>query len=434
MVGSCRLGCFRGLSIDPLRPTGVHPVRGGSCAAAGPAEAGCVACLRGVASRAPRYALARAPARGMQGLSAGESASLLSDWGSEDRGERGRRRHPRGCRAPWPRRSPPPTRGCRRWARRISPSRSLSRSCLLTPRAQVRPSPGAGTRAAHRQNQRLPCGRLAPTTAADVPSYPIAAGPLALPRILRPNARRVAGGAPARRARKGRAGASGAPAHACARSAAEAWGCGWLGSQRWRRRASAPNVANFMKWPPDPSIVTDCCRSRPLPGPSPAISLSALAHPPNSAAGLSDHASARRGARRECAPKPPALGTRIHGLPSSSIRPRDQPEALRGQWGPHSVLGAPATQWRGSWRQGSQGHGGRRGAAHSLNHRLPCGRSSLGHLHGPLGLPRRRRAAVAAPHPRRCHLPAAWRGCQGQGVRGLGVGLAEQGVGRCRRG
>ena len=194
-----RLGCFRGLSIDPLRPTGVHPVRGGSCAAAGPAEAGCVACLRGVASRAPRYALARAPARGMQGLSAGESASLLSDWGSEDRGERGRRRHPRGCRAPWPRRSPPPTRGCRRWARRISPSRSLSRSCLLTPRAQVRPSPGAGTRAAHRQNQRLPCGRLAPTTAADVPSYPIAAEPLALPRILRPNARRVAGGAPAAR-------------------------------------------------------------------------------------------------------------------------------------------------------------------------------------------------------------------------------------------
>ena len=194
-----RLGCFRGLSIDPLRPTGVHPVRGGSCAAAGPAEAGCVACLRGVASRAPRYALARAPARGMQGLSAGESASLLSDWGSEDRGERGRRRHPRGCRAPWPRRSPPPTRGCRRWARRISPSRSLSRSCLLTPRAQVRPSPGAGTRAAHRQNQRLPCGRLAsdhPRGCTKLPHRRRAAGTTAHPP---PIARRVAGGAPAAR-------------------------------------------------------------------------------------------------------------------------------------------------------------------------------------------------------------------------------------------
>ena len=171
-------------------------------------------------------------------------------------------------------------------------------------------------------------------------------------------------------------------------------GAGWLASQWWRGRESAPNVANFMKWPPDPSIVTDGCRSRPLPGPSPAISLSALAHPPNSAAGLSDHASARRGARRECAPKPPALRTRILGLPSSGVRPRGQPEAPRGQRGPRSVLGVPAHAVRGRWRQGSQGHGGRRGAAHSLNHRLPRGKSSLGHLPGPLGLPRRRRAAV----------------------------------------
>ena len=177
-------------------------------------------------------------------------------------------------------------------------------------------------------------------------------------------------------------------------------------------------MANFMKWPPDPSIVTDCCRSRPLPGPSPAISLSALAHPPNSAAGLSDHASARRGARRECAPKPPALGTRIHGLPSSSIRPRDQPEAPRGQRGPRSVLGAPAHAAEGPLASGQPGAWGRRGAAHSLNHRLPRGKSSLGHLHGPLGLPRRRRAAVAAPHPRRCHLPAAWRGLPGAGGSG----------------
>ena len=116
-----------------------------------------------------------------------------------------------------------------------------------------------------------------------------------------------------------------------------------------------------MKWPPDPSIVTDCCRSRPLPGPSPAISLSALAHPPNSAAGLSDHASARRGARRECAPKPPALGTRVLGLPSSGIRPRGQPEAPRGQRGPRSVLGVPAHAVEGPPASGQPGAWGTAG-------------------------------------------------------------------------
>ena len=94
----------------------------------------------------------------------------------------------------------------------------------------------------------------------DAPSYPIAAEPLALRRNLLPTpgawlegpssswlgaALRVQASrlwdrrlslpppplalitgvqAAARRARKGRAGASGAPAHACAGSAAEAWG------------------------------------------------------------------------------------------------------------------------------------------------------------------------------------------------------------------
>ena len=139
----CSLCCFRGLSIAIALIGG--PPRGGQlcrCWPRGGGLCGMFARLcRGVASRAPRYALARAPARGMQGLPAGESASLLPlRLGLGRQGERGRRRHPRGCRAPWSRRSPPPTRGCRRWARRISPSRSLSRSCLLTPRAQVRPS------------------------------------------------------------------------------------------------------------------------------------------------------------------------------------------------------------------------------------------------------------------------------------------------------
>ena len=141
---------------------------------------------RGVASRAPRYALARAPARGIKGLPAGESASLLPlRLGLGRQGERGRRRHPRGCRAPWPRRSPPPTRGCRRWARRISPSRSLSRSCLLTPRAQVCGRPGA--RGPHTvRTSGYPAEDWPPTTTTDVPSNPIAAEPLSLPRNLLP--------------------------------------------------------------------------------------------------------------------------------------------------------------------------------------------------------------------------------------------------------
>ena len=196
---SVSLCCFRGLSIAIALIGG--PPRGGQLCRCWPRGGG-LCCMfarlcRGVASRAPRYALARAPARGMQGLPAGESARLPLRLGLGRQGERGRRRHPRGCRAPWPRRSPPPTRGCRRWARRISPSRSLSRSCLLTPRAQVRPS--RSTRAAHRQNQRLPCGRLAPDHrhgCAKQPHRRRAAVATAQPP---PNAKRVAGRAPAAR-------------------------------------------------------------------------------------------------------------------------------------------------------------------------------------------------------------------------------------------
>ena len=212
-------------------------------------------------------------------------------------------------------------------------------------------------------------------------------------------------------------------------------GAGWLASQWWCGRESAPNMANFMKWPPDPSIVVDCCRSRPLPGPSPAISLSALAHPPNSAAGLSDHASARRGARRECAPKPPALRTRVLGLPSSGIRPRAQPEALRGQWGPHSVLGAPAHAVEGQLASGQPGAWGTAGGCAQSQPpatlREIVSRAS----------PRTPWAAPSPPSCRRCSSSPSMppsrsvvRAARGRGVRGLGVGLAGQGVGRCRRG
>ena len=212
-------------------------------------------------------------------------------------------------------------------------------------------------------------------------------------------------------------------------------GAGWLASQWWCGRESAPNMANFMKWPPDPSVVVDCCRSRPLPGPSPAISLSALAHPPNSAAGLSDHASARRGARRECAPKPPELGTRVLGLLSSGIRPRGQPEALRGQCGPRSVLGVPAHAAEG---QLASGQPGARGAAGG------CAQSQPPATPGEIvswASPQTPWTAPSPPSCRRCSSSPSMppsrsvaRAARGRGVRGLGVGLAEQGADRCRRG
>ena len=182
--------------------------------------------------------------------------------------------------------------------------------------------------AAHRQNQRLPCGRLAsdhPRGCTKLPHRRRAAGTTAHPP---PIARRVAGGASsswlgaalrvqasrlwdrrlslpppplalitgvqaaARRARKGRAGASGAPAHACAGSAAEAWG--WLvglAVVAWAGECSQRGKLHEMA-----SRSFHCDRLLPLPPPArpkPGSSLYALAHPPNSAAGLSDHGSAR---------------------------------------------------------------------------------------------------------------------------------------------
>ena len=242
---------------------------------------------RGVASRAPRYALARAPARGMQGAASGRgkrksAAPPTGAARARKTGGAGAKAAPAGLpsalaapittadprmqevgtedkpkQKPFPKLPPdPPCAGQavpRSWHAGRTPSEPAATLRKIGPD--------------HRRGcAELPHRRRAAGTSAHPPSQRPARGWRGacsswLGAALRVQASRlwdwwlslpppplalITGvQVAARRARKGRAGASGAPAHACARSAAEAWGCGWLGSQRWRRRASAPNVANF---------------------------------------------------------------------------------------------------------------------------------------------------------------------------------------------
>ena len=91
-------------------------------------------------------------------------------------------------------------------------------------------------------------------------------------------------------------------------------------------------------------------------------------------------------------------------------------------------------QWRGSWRQGSQGHGDGGGLRTVSTTGYPGGNRLLGISTDPLGCPVAAELPSLLLIPVDATFPQRGEGCQGQGVRGLGVGLAEQGAGRCRRG
>ena len=91
------------------------------------------------------------------------------------------------------------------------------------------------------------------------------------------------------------------------------------------------------------------------------------------------------------------------------------------------------TQWRGSWRQGSQRHGDGGGLRTVSTTGYPEGDRLLGISTDPLGCPVAAELPSLLLIPVDATFPQRGEGCQGQGVRGLGVGLAEQG-GRCRRG
>ena len=176
--------------------------------------------------------------------------------------------------------------------------------------------------------------------------------------------------AAARRARKGRAGASGAPAHACAGSAAEAWGwlvglavAVWAGecSQRGKLHEIASRSFHrdrLLPLPPPP---------RPKPGYLPlrtcapaqlgGRALRPRISPPRGAQGVRTEASRARNAR-----------------PWASEQRRPSPWPARGAPG---TAGPALRTWRACTRcggplaSGQPGAWGTAGAAHSLNHRLP---------------------------------------------------------------
>ncbi len=64
----------------------------------------------------------------------------------------------------------------------------------------------------------------------------------------------------------------------------------------------------------------------------------------------------------------------------------------------------------------------------------PAGDRLSGISTDPLGCPVAAELPSLLLIPVDATFPQRGEGCQGQGVRGLGVGLAEQGAGRCRRG
>ena len=240
--------------------------------------------------------------------------------------------------------------------------------------------------------------------------------------------------AAARRARKGRAGASGAPAHACAGSAAEAWGwlvglavVAWAGecSQRGKLHEMASRSFHrdrLLPLPPPP---------RPKPGYLPlrtcapaqlgGRALRPRISPPRGAQGVRTEASRARNAR-----------------PWASEQRRPSPWPARGAPG---TAGPALRTWRACTRCG--GAAGVR-AARGMGTVGGCAQSqppaTLREIVSRAS-PRTPWAAPSPPSCRRCSsspsLPpsrSVARAARGRGVRGLGVGLAEQGAGRCRRG
>ena len=240
--------------------------------------------------------------------------------------------------------------------------------------------------------------------------------------------------AAARRARKGRAGASDAPAHACAGSAAEAWG--WLVglavvapagecSQHGKLHEMASRSfhrGRLLPLPPTPrpkpgSLPLRTCAPAQLGGRAlrPRIS------PPRGAQGVRTEASRARNAR-----------------PWASEQRHPSPWPARGAPG---TAGPALRTWRACTR--SRGATGVR-AARGMGTAGGCAQSQP-----PATLreivswasPRTPWTAPSPPSCRRCpsspSLPpfrSVARAARGRGVRGLGVGLAEQGAGRCRRG
>ena len=240
--------------------------------------------------------------------------------------------------------------------------------------------------------------------------------------------------AAARRARKGRAGASGAPAHACARSAAEAWGwlvglaaAVWAGecSQRGKLHEMASRSFHRdrrLPLPPPP---------RPKPGYLPlrtcapaqlgGRALRPRISPPRGAQGVHTEASRAR-----------------HARPWASEQRHPSPWPARGAPG---TAGPALRTWRACTRCGGPLASGQPGAWGTAG---GCAQSQPPATPGEIvsrASPRTPWAAPSPPSCRRCSSSPSMppsrsvvRAARGRGVRGLGVGLAEQGADRCRRG
>ena len=238
--------------------------------------------------------------------------------------------------------------------------------------------------------------------------------------------------AAARRARKGRAGASGAPAHACAGSAAEAWGwlvglavVAWAGecSQRGKLHEMASRSFHrdrLLPLPPPP---------RPKPGYLPlrtcapaqlgGRALRPRISPPRGAQGVRTEASRARNAR-----------------PWASEQRRPSPWPARGAPG---TAGPALRTWRACTRCGgaagvrdvraARGMGDGGGLRTVSTTGYPGGNRLLGISTDPLGCP------VAAELPSLLLIPVAatfpqrGEGCQGQGGQGAGGGAGGAGGG-----
>ena len=170
--------------------------------------------------------------------------------------------------------------------------------------------------------------------------------------------------------------------------------------------------------------MTGCYRSRPLPDPGPALPLSALAHPPNTALGLSDCPAAAEertvGAHRSLprsARTPSGFRAAAHTSVTRPRRPGDS-----GTRTPQ--LARLHTQRKGTWRQGSTGMGASGGLRTVQTSGYPGGDRRLGSYAGLSSCsvaakqPSQLSAPAPAPGPQLAVPPPlkqGWGGCGGAG-------------------